>query len=113
MQNLEVKDTIQKIKKTISEIKRELEESITNGRANKNTNMQEKVNGCATNEDAVKTIQEFSEIIKNKKGDIVWLTYYQGQIFPKFSGRERRVSDMVLKFNVSKSTIVFKTALKK
>ena len=85
MQSLEVKDTIQKIKKTRSEIKRELEESIANGRANENTDMQEKDNGCATNEDAVKTIQEFSKIIKNKKRDIVWLAYYQGQIFQKLS----------------------------
>ena len=54
MQNLEVKDTIQKIKKTKSEIKKELEESIANDRRNENADIQEKVNGCATNEDAVK-----------------------------------------------------------
>ena len=53
MQNLEVTDTIQKIKKTKSEIKKELEESIANDSRNENA-MQEKVKGCATNEDAVK-----------------------------------------------------------
>ena len=75
---------------------------------NENTDMQDKVNGCITNEDAVKAIQEFEQTIQNKKKGIVWLAYYQGQIFQKFREKERIVSDMVLKFNMSKSTIVFK-----
>ena len=104
--------TIQKIKKTKCEIKKELEESIVNGRRNKNPNMQDKVNGFITNEDAVKAIQEFEQIIKNKMSNIVWLAYYQGQIFQKFKETESFVS-MVLKLNVIKSTIVFKIALKK
>ena len=57
MQNLQVKETIHKTKKTKAEIKKELEESITKSRPNENVDMQEKVNGCKTNEDAVKTIQ--------------------------------------------------------
>ena len=105
-------DTIQKIKKTKCEIKKELEESIVNGRRNENPNMQDKVNGFITNEDAVKAIQEFEQIIKNKMSNIVWLAYYQGQIFQKFKETESFVS-MVLKLNVIKSTIVFKIALKK
>ena len=113
MQNLEVKDTILKIKKTKTEIKKELEDSIVNGKKNENANMQERVNECITNEDAVKAVQEFEQIIQNKKSDIVWLAYYQGQIFQKFREKERFISDMVSKFKVSKSTIVFKIALKK
>ena len=42
--------------------------------------MQDKVNECITNQDVVKAIQEFEQI-KNKKIDIVWLVYYQVQIF--------------------------------
>ena len=93
---------------------KELEESIAKSGWNENVDMQEKVNGCRTNEETVKAIQEFEQIIQ-KKSDIVWLAFYQGQIFQKFRERERErfVSDMVLKFNVSKSTIVFKIALKK
>ena len=113
MQNLDVKDTILKIKKTKTEIKRELKDLIVNGRRNENVDMQDKVNGCVTNEDAAKAIQVFEKIIQNKKSDIVWLAYYQSQIFQKFREKERVVSDMVLKFHVSKSTIVFKIALKK
>ena len=113
MQNLEVKDTIHKIKKTKSEIKKELEESIAKSGKNENVDMQDKVNGCKTNEDAVKAIQEFEQIIQNKKSNIVWLAYYQGKIFQKFREKERFVSDMVLKFHVSMSSIVFKIALKK
>ena len=43
----------------------------------------------------------------------VWLAYYQGKIFEKFTEKEQFVSDMVLKFGVSKSTIIFKTGLSK
>ena len=73
MQNLEVKDTILKIKKTKSEIKKDLEDSIVNGRRNENADMQDKVNGCITNEDAVKAILKFEQIIQDEKSDIVWL----------------------------------------
>ena len=65
MQNLDAKETNQKIKKPNPEIKKELEESINNGKRNENRDMQEKVNNCATNEDAVKVVQEFEEIIRN------------------------------------------------
>ena len=113
MQNLEVKDATLKIKKTKTEIKKRLKDSIINGRKNENSDIQDKVNGCITNEDAVETIQELEQIIQNKKSDIVCLAYYQSRIFHKFRKKERFVSDMVLKFYVSKSTIVFKIALKK
>ena len=43
MQNLEVKDTVL-IKKTKTEIKKELEDSIINGRKTENADMQDKVN---------------------------------------------------------------------
>ena len=65
MQNLEVKDTIHKIKKTKVQVKKELEESIAKSGRNENGDMQEKVNGCRANEDAVKAIQEFEQIIQN------------------------------------------------
>ena len=94
------------IKKTKSEIKRKLEESIVNGKRNKNADMQQKVNVCITSEDALKVIQELEQIIKNKKSDIVWLAYYQGQIFQKFKEKESFVS-MFLKL-----TIIFKIPLK-
>ena len=58
MQNLEVKDATLKIKKTKTEIKKRLKDSIINSRKNGNSDIQDKVNGCITNEDAVKTIQE-------------------------------------------------------
>ena len=85
MQNLEVKDAIQKIKKTKSQIKKELEESMANGKRNENTDRQEKAKKCTANkEDAEKAIQEFEKSIKNEKSDIVWLAYYEGKIFQKF-----------------------------
>ena len=61
-----------------------LNESIA-GRKNENTDIKEKAENCTANKKyAVKVIQEFEEIIKNKKSDIVWLAYYQGKIFQRF-----------------------------
>ena len=71
-------------------------------------------NNCTeSKEDAAKIIYKFEEIIKNKKSEIVWLSYYQVKKFQKFRSKERFVIDMVSKFKVSKSTIVFKIALSK
>ena len=39
------------------------------------------------------------------------LAYYKAKIFQKFRSKERFVNDVVTKFKVSKSTIVFKIAL--
>ena len=52
-------DTIIKIKKTKTEMKKELEDSIINGRKNENAEMKDKVNRCISNEDAIKIIQDF------------------------------------------------------
>ena len=112
MQNLEVKDAILTSKKTKSEIKTELEHSIANGKKNENKDIEEMANNCTeTEKDSAKVIPEFEEIIKNKKSDTVWLAYYQGKVFQKFKSQERFVNYMVTKFKVSKSTIVFKSAL--
>ena len=111
---LEVKEAILTTKKTKYEIKKELEGSIANGKKNENTDIEEITNNCTeSQEDVAKVIHEFEEIIKNKKSDIVWLAYYQGKIFQKFRSKERFVNDVVTKFKVSKSTIVFKIALSK
>ena len=73
---MEIKDTILKIKKTKTEIKKELEDLIVNGKKKENADMQDRVNGCITNNDAVKAVQEFEQLIQNKKSNIVWLAYY-------------------------------------
>ena len=68
MQNLDVKDTIQKIKRTKPQIKKKIEESITNQKKSENTDMQEIVNKYTANEeDAVRVVQEHEEIIKSKR----------------------------------------------
>ena len=107
-----MKEAILTTKKTKSEIKKELEDSIANSKNNENTDIEKMAKSCMESEEnAAKVIHEFEEIIKNKKNDIVWLAYYQGKIFQKFKSKERFVNDMVTKFKVSKSTIVFKIAL--
>ena len=61
-----LKKQFRRFKKTKDKIKKELEESIAKSWRNENADMQEKVNGCKTNKDAVKAIQaiqKFEEII--------------------------------------------------
>ena len=81
---------------------------------------QKKINNCTTKEDVAKLVQrsctqEFEKIVKNIKSNILWFSYYQGQIVQrsctqKLNKKERFVN-MVLKFAVNKSTIVFKIGL--
>ena len=114
MQNLEKKEANLTTKKTKSENKKDLEDSIANGKKNENADIEEMTNNCMESEkDAAKVIRKFDEVIKNKKIDIVWLAYYQGNIFQKLRSKEGFVNDMVSKFKVSKLTIVFKIALSK
>ena len=99
-------------KKTKCEIMKELEVTIAKGKKNENTDIRQMVENCTANEeDAAKVIQKFEEIIRNQKSDIVWLTYHQGKIFQKFRSTKRFINHMILKFKVSKSTIVFKITL--
>ena len=68
MQNFEVKDAILTTKKTKSEIKKELEESMANGKKNENADIEQIAKNCIEREeDAAKVIHEFQEIIRNKK----------------------------------------------
>ena len=106
------KGAILTTKKTKCEIMKELEVTIAKGKKNENTDIRQIVENCTANEeDAAKVIQKFEEIIRNQKSDIVWLTYHQGKIFQKFRSKKRFINHMVLKFKVSKSTIVFKIAI--
>ena len=51
--------------------------------------IQQRAENCTANkEDAAKFIQKFGEIIRNKKRCVVWLAYYQGEIFQKFRSKE-------------------------
>ena len=89
MQNLEVKDAILTTKKTKSEIKKELEDSLASSKKNENADIEEIANNYTeSKEGAAKAISKFEEIIKNKKSDIVWLAYHQGKIFQKFRSKK-------------------------
>ena len=64
-------------------------------------------------EDMAKNIQKIEQIITNKKSDKVWSAYHQGKTFQKVRFKEWFVNNMVSKFKVSKSTTVFKIALRR
>ena len=52
------------------------------------------------------------KIIKSNKCNNLWLASQQGQIFEKFKINDNFI-DMVKKFGISKSTIVFKISIVK
>ena len=62
-------------------------------------------------EDSAKVIQEFKEIIRSNRNNIIRLAYQQGMIFRKYKKRENFVR--LLANLVSKSTIFFKIAIVK
>ena len=64
---MDIKETIQKIKKTKPEIKKELQESITNGKKNENTDMQEKVNKYTANEEDESRSRNWRDYSEQKK----------------------------------------------
>ena len=51
MQNLEAKEAILTTKKTKSEIKKDLEDSIANGKKNENIDIEEMANNCMESEE--------------------------------------------------------------
>ena len=59
---------------------------------------------------AAKIIQEFEEIIRSNKTNIVWLAYQRGLLFQKFIGNEK-LAKMITKFGVRRSTAWFKKML--
>ena len=59
-----MKDAILTTKKTKSEIKKDLEDSIANGKNNQNTDIEEMANNSMESlEDAAKVMHEFDQII--------------------------------------------------
>ena len=57
---------------------------------------------------AAKIIQEFEEIIRTNKKDIVWLAYQRG--YTKFIENDK-LAKMITKLGVCRSTIWFKIAI--
>ena len=60
----------------------------------------------------VKAVNNMEKIIKNKKCNVLWIAYQQDQIFEKFKMNDNFI-DMVKKFGISKSTILFKISIVK
>ena len=59
---------------------------------------------------AAKIIQEFEEIIRTNKKDIVQLAYQRGLIFQKFM-ENNKLAKMITKLGVCRSKIWFKIAI--
>ena len=65
--------------------------------------IEEKAKMIERPEDAAKVIQEFEEIIRTNKKNIVWLACQQGKTFHTFKSAK-----MITEFGVSRSTVPFK-----
>ena len=79
MKNLEVDGNVKKLKKTKEEIKKQLEESIMSD-DNMNIDMQKSARKVKSSEEAAAVIQEIGKIIRNKRSNMLWLTYQPGKM---------------------------------
>ena len=79
MKNLEVDGNVKKLKKTKEEIKKQLEESIMSD-DNMNIDMQKSARKVKSSEEAAAVIQEMGKIIRNKRSNMLWLTYQPGKM---------------------------------
>ena len=69
MQNLKVKNSILTTKKTKSEIKKELEDSIANGNKNENTGIEQMAKNCTESEEVMrqKLFMNLRKLLGTKK----------------------------------------------
>ena len=109
MKNLKMDKTTKKVKKTKTEIKKQLEESIIDNE-NVTTDIEESAGKIQNSEEAAAVVQKMEKIIKSNKCNILWLAYQQGKIFEKLKGNDKFVN-LVNKFGIRKSTMVFKNAI--
>ena len=79
MKNLEVDGNVKKLKKTKEEINNQLEESIMCD-DNMNMDMQKSARKVKSSEEAAAVIQEMGKIIRNKRSNMLWLTYQPGKM---------------------------------
>ena len=60
----------------------------------------------------MKIVEEYENIIKTNKKNIILFAYKQGKIFKTFKGG-RKFKNLVEQFKINKSTIIFKTNIVK
>ena len=77
-----------------------------------NEDIEETAKNVKSSEEAGEVINKMEKIIKSNKCNILWLAYQQGQIFERFKMNDN-FFDMVKKFGISKSTILFKISMVK
>ena len=65
-----------------------------------------------SSEEAVEVVNDMEEKIKSDKCSILWLASQQGQIFERFKMNDNFIN-MVNKFGISTSTMVFKISIAK
>ena len=88
-------------------IKKKLLESIIISEAVESEELNREAKEVQDPEKAAKVIQEYENIIKTKKKEIVSIAYYQGRVFKKFKDREKFVK-LVSQLGIHKTTIIFK-----
>ena len=76
-----------------------------------NEDLEKKSNSIKRPDEAV-DVSNMEKIIRSKKSNILWLAYQQGQMFEKIKANENFI-DMIKKFGISKSTILFTISIVK
>ena len=63
-------------------------------------------------EEAINIIKEYQDIIKTNKKNIIFFAYQQGKVFKRFKENEN-FKNLLERFKITKSTIIFKTNIVK
>ena len=108
MKNVETEVISKKIKMTEEEIIKQLKEWIICNE-NVNKDIEESARKVKNSEEVAEVVKDMEKIIKSNKCSILWLTYQQGKIFAKLKVNDKFI-DMVNRFGISKSRMVFKTS---
>ena len=77
-----------------------------------NEDFEKTSNSIKSPDEAVDVVSNMEKIIRSKKSNILWLAYQQGQMFEKIKANENFI-DMIKKFGISKSTILFTISIVK
>ena len=108
---METDETKRRINKTKEEIFKKVKDSIMI-EERVNVDFEKTSNSIKIPDEAVHVVKNMEKITRSKKSNILWLAYQQGQILEKFKGNEHFM-DMIKKFGISKSTILFKISIVK
>ena len=89
------------------EIKKQLLDSMIIDKVVEFDDLNKKAEEMQDPEKEAEIIKQYEDIIKTKKKGIIYVAFYQGQIFKRFKEKEK-FAKLVSELGIHKTTIIFK-----